>query len=60
MELQLYFTGAFSLTLVPPEGVVVKNAPTPTISAGYNVIDLMYYNIDGVKCWRVQNTRSTF
>lgn len=59
LELQLYFTGVFSCTLVPPEGVVIKKAPTPTIASGYNVLDLMYYNIDGVKCWRVQNTQST-
>lgn len=59
MELQLFFTGAYSCTLIPPEGVVIKKAPTPTIAKGYNVLDLMYYNIDGVKCWRVQNTQST-
>ena len=58
-EIQLRHSGSFSSTLVPPEGVKIATEHTQAETAGLNMVDLHYLNIDGVKLWRFMNTHST-
>ena len=58
-EIQLRHNGSYSMTLVPPEGVKVATEHTQAESAGMNMIDLHYMNVDGVKLWRFMNTHAT-
>lgn len=58
-EIQLRHSGAYSMTLLPPEGVKVATEHTQAETAGMNMIDLHYLNINGVKLWRFMNTHST-
>lgn len=58
-EIQMRHSGSYSMTLLPPEGVKVATEHTQAESAGMNMIDLHYMNIDGVKLWRFMNTHST-
>ena len=58
-EIQLRHSGSYSMTLLPPEGVKVATEHTQAESAGMNMIDLHYLNIDGVKLWRFMNTHSS-
>lgn len=58
-EFQLRHNGSYSMTLLPPEGVKVATEHTQAESAGMNMIDLHYLNVDGVKLWRFMNTHST-
>ena len=58
-EIRLRHSGAFSSTLEVPEGVKVATEHTQAETAGLNMVDLHYTNIDGVKLWRFLNTHST-
>ena len=58
-EIQLRHSGSYSMTLIPPEGVKVATEHTQAESAGMNMIDLHYMNIDGVKIWRFMNTHAS-
>lgn len=58
-EIRLRHSGAFSSTLQVPEGVKVATEHTQAETAGLNMVDLHYTNIDGVKLWRFLNTHST-
>lgn len=58
-EIRLRHTGSFSSTLRVPEGVKVATEHTQAETAGLNMVDLHYTNIDGVKLWRFLNTHST-
>ena len=58
-EMQMRHSGSYSMTLIPPEGVKVATEHTQAETAGMNMIDLHYLNIDGVKLWRFMNTHST-
>ncbi len=58
-EIQLRHNGSYSMTLVPPEGVKVATEHTQAETAGMNMIDLHYLNVDGVKLWRFMNTHAT-
>lgn len=58
-EIQMRHSGSYSMTLLPPTGVKVATEHTQAESAGMNMIDLHYLNIDGVKLWRFMNTHST-
>ena len=58
-EFQLRHSGSFSMTLTVPEGVKIATEHTQSESAGFNLIDLHYMFIDGVKMWRFMNTHSS-
>ena len=57
-ELQTRFSGSFSVTLLPPEGIKIGTVQTQAQSAGINVIDLQYSDVCGVKMWSLLNTHS--
>lgn len=58
-EIRLRHSGSFSSTLIVPEGVKVATEHTRAETAGFNMVDLHYNSIDGVKMWRFMNTHST-
>lgn len=58
-EIRLRHAGSYSSTLVPPEGVKVATEHTQAETAGFNMVDLHYTAIDGVKLWRFMNTHSS-
>lgn len=58
-EIRLRHSGSFSSTLTVPEGVKVATEHTQAETAGMNMVDLHYSNVDGVKIWRFLNTHST-
>ena len=58
-EIRLRHTGAFSSTLIVPEGVKVATEHTQAETEGMNMVDLHYTNVDGVKLWRFLNTHSS-
>lgn len=58
-EIRLRHSGSFSSTLTVPEGVVVATQHTQAETKGFNMVDLHYQAIDGVKIWRFLNTHST-
>ena len=58
-EIRLRHSGSFSSTLTVPEGVVVATQHTQAETEGFNMVDLHYQAIDGVKIWRFMNTHST-
>ena len=59
-EIRLRHSGSFSSTLVPvDEEVKIATEHTQAETAGFNMIDLHYMCIDGVKIWRFMNTHST-
>lgn len=57
-EIQMNYSATFSCTLLPPTGVKVGTAQTQAQSAGINVIDLQYTDVNGVKLWTLLNTHS--
>lgn len=57
-EVQTRYTGSFSCTLTPPEGVKVGSTSTQSQTAGMNVIDLHYTNVNGYKMWTLLNTHT--
>lgn len=58
-EIQMRHSGSYSMTLLPPEGVKIATEHTQAETAGMNMVDLHYLNIDGIKLWRFMNTHST-
>lgn len=57
-EIQMNYSATWSCTLLPPTGVKIGTATTQAQSAGVNVIDLQYTDVDGVKIWTLLNTHS--
>lgn len=59
-EMQLRHGSATSITMLPAaEGVKVNTAgASAAISAGINVVDLHYTNIDGIKLWTLANVHT--
>jgi len=58
-EFRFRHSGSFSSTLQVPEGVKIATEHTQAETAGLNMVDLHYNNVDGVKIWRFMNTHST-
>ena len=59
-EIRLRHSGSFSSTLVPIDDTVkIATEHTQAETAGFNMIDLHYMCIDGVKIWRFMNTHSS-
>lgn len=58
-EFQLQHSGKFSMTLTPPTGVIIATEHTQAEDKGFNLIDLHYMSIAGVKMWRFMNTHSS-
>lgn len=58
-EIRLRHAGSYSSTLTVPEGVKVATEHTQAETAGFNMVDLHYQAIDGVKIWRFMNTHSS-
>ena len=58
-EIRFRHAGAYSMTLVPPEGVKIATEHTQKETAGVNMINLHYTVVDGVKIWRFMNTHSS-
>lgn len=58
-EFRLRHSGSFSSTLNVPEGVKVATEHTQAETAGFNMVDLHYMCIDGMKIWRFMNTHSS-
>lgn len=59
-EIRMRHAGSYSSTLVPPEGVKVATEHTQAETEGFNMVDLHYMDIDGVKLWRFMNAHSNF
>ena len=57
-EIQMRYSGSFSCTLLPPEGVKIGTAQTQAQAAGMNTIDLQYTDAGDVKMWTLLNTHS--
>ena len=58
-EFQLRHTGSLSITLTPPTGVKGSTAgASAAITAGLNVVDLHYTDVDGVKMWSLANVHT--
>lgn len=58
-EIRLRHSGSYSSNLQVPTGVKVATEHTQAETAGLNMVDLHYSNVDGVKIWRFLNTHST-
>lgn len=58
-EFQLRHTGSLSITLLPPTGVKGATAgASAAITAGLNVVDLHYTDVDGVPMWSLANVHT--
>lgn len=58
-EIQMRYKDSYSCTLVPTdETVKIGTASTQSQSAGINVIDLQYTDVNDVKMWTLLNTHS--
>lgn len=57
-EIQMRYSGSYSCTLLPPEGVKIGTAQTQAQTAGINTIDLQYTDAGDVKMWTLLNTHS--
>ena len=58
-EIQMQYSKQVSTTLVPSDNtVVIGTAQTQAQTAGINVIDLQYSDVNGVKMWTLLNTHS--
>lgn len=58
-EIQMRYSKQVSTTLVPSDStVVIGTAQTQNQTAGINVIDLQYSDVNGVKMWTLLNTHS--
>lgn len=58
-DITILCAGAYSMTLIPPEGVKVATEHTQQEQKGINRINLQYSSAAGTKIWRFMNTRST-
>lgn len=58
-EIQMQFSGSSSITLLPPDATVkIGTANTQAQTAGINVVDLTYSDVNGVKIWTLLNTHT--
>ncbi len=58
-EIQMRFSGSHSITLLPPDNTVkIGTANTQGQTAGINVVDLTYSNVDEIKIWTLLNTHT--
>ena len=58
-EIQMRFSGSHSITLLPQDNTVkIGTANTQGQTAGINVVDLTYSNVDGIKIWTLLNTHT--
>ena len=58
-EIQMRFDGSYSVTLLPTDSTVkIGTANTQGQTAGINVIDLQYSDINGLQIWTLLNTHS--
>lgn len=58
-EIQMQFSGSSSITLLPPDATVkIGTASTQGQTAGINVVDLTYSEVNGVKIWTLLNTHT--
>lgn len=58
-EIQMQYSKQVSTTLLPTDNtVVIGTAQTQAQTAGINVIDLQYSDVNGVKMWTLLNTHS--
>lgn len=58
-EIQTQFSGSFSVTLTPTDtDVKIGTATTQGLTAGINVLDLTYADINDIKVWTLLNTHS--
>ena len=58
-EIQMHYNASYSTTLLPTDAnVVIGTANTQGQTAGINVIDLQYSEINGIKMWTLLNTHS--
>ena len=59
-EFRMRHAGSYSSTLVPLDtSVKIATEHTQAETAGFNMIDLHYMNIDNTKIWRFMNTHSS-
>ena len=58
-DITMLCDGAYSMTLIPPDGVKVATEHTQQEQKGINRINLQYSSAAGTKIWRFMNTRST-
>ena len=58
-EIQMRFDASYSITLLPEaEGVKIGTATTQSQTAGINIVDLQYTDVDDVQMWTLLNTHS--
>ena len=58
-EIQMQFNGSYSITLLPTDTTVkIGTAQTQAQTAGINVIDRQYSDVNGIKMWTLLNTHS--
>lgn len=58
-EIQMRFSGSHSITLTPTDATVkIGTSQTQGQTAGINVVDLQYTDVDGIKLWTLLNTHS--
>ena len=58
-EIQMQYNGSYSVTLLPEDNTVqVGTTSTQAQTAGINVIDLQYADVNGVKMWTLLNTHT--
>lgn len=58
-EIQMRFDTSYSITLLPEaEGVKIGTATTQSQTAGINIVDLQYTDVDDVQMWTLLNTHS--
>lgn len=58
-EIRCHHAGAYSMTLIPPEGVKIATEHSQKETTGINMINLHYTDVDGVRIWRFMNTHSS-
>lgn len=58
-EIQMQYSKSVSITLTPTDNtVVIGTATTQAQTAGINVVDLQYSDVNGIKMWTLLNTHS--
>ncbi|MBR2853495.1 MAG: hypothetical protein IKE81_04130, partial [Clostridia bacterium] len=58
-EIQMQYNNSYSVTLLPADSAVkVGTTSTQAQTAGINVIDLQYADVNGVKMWTLLNTHT--
>lgn len=58
-EIQFQYNGSYSVTLLPEDSAVkIGTTNTQAQTAGINVIDLQYADVNGVKMWTLLNTHT--